>query len=174
MSSNRRPWVPNLQLPLLRSFILQRPLPFASPLWILLWLIFCRYHLDRLAPIYRLMEALKSSETAHAPKCRSKVLSCSPCASTCHCTFGLYLHALPCVASSGHAPSCASTAPQYSYWHHSAMSALVVSSLTSLACVNCRCHRLTFGELTFCNPGAPYPVFRVDFNFAVHFHIFCF
>ena len=29
-------------------------------------------------------------------------------------------------------------------------------------------------ELTFCSPGAPYPVFRIDFIFAVHFCIFCF
>ena len=29
-------------------------------------------------------------------------------------------------------------------------------------------------ELTFCSPGAPYPVFRVDFIFAVYFCIFCF
>ena len=29
-------------------------------------------------------------------------------------------------------------------------------------------------ELTFCSPGAPYLVFRVDFIFAVYFCIFCF
>ena len=29
-------------------------------------------------------------------------------------------------------------------------------------------------ELSFCSPGAPYPVFRVDFIFAVYFCIFCF
>ena len=29
-------------------------------------------------------------------------------------------------------------------------------------------------ELTFCSPGAPYPVFHVDFIFAVYFCIFCF
>ena len=33
---------------------------------------------------------------------------------------------------------------------------------------------LTESELTFCSPGAPYPVFRVDFIFAVYFCIFCF
>ena len=31
-SSSRRPWVPDLQPPLLRSFTLHRPLPLASPL----------------------------------------------------------------------------------------------------------------------------------------------
>ena len=39
-SSSRRPWVPDLQPPLLRSFTLHRPLPFVSPLQTLLWLRF--------------------------------------------------------------------------------------------------------------------------------------
>ena len=31
-----------------------------------------------------------------------------------------------------------------------------------------------FARVDFYNPSAPYPVFRVDFNFAVYFCIFCF
>ena len=31
-----------------------------------------------------------------------------------------------------------------------------------------------FPIVDFCNPGAPYPVFRIDFIFAVYFCIFCF
>ena len=85
-SSNHRPWVPDLQPPSLRSFTLHRPLPFASPLQILLWLRFWRYHRDRLAPIYIPMKASTPSETARAPTRRSKVLFCWPRAlraSTC-------------------------------------------------------------------------------------------
>ena len=40
MSSSRRPWVPDLQPLSLRSFTLPRPLPFASPLQILIRLRF--------------------------------------------------------------------------------------------------------------------------------------
>ena len=42
-SSSRRPWVPDLQPLSLRSFTLPRPLPFASPLQILIRLRFWRY-----------------------------------------------------------------------------------------------------------------------------------
>ena len=73
-SSNRRPWVPDLQLLSLRSFTLHRPLPFASPLQILLRLRFWRYHKDHLAPIYIPVKASTPSETARAPTRHSKVL----------------------------------------------------------------------------------------------------
>ena len=33
---------------------------------------------------------------------------------------------------------------------------------------------LTFSRVDFCSPGAPYPVFCIDFIFAVHFCILCF
>ena len=66
-SSSRRPWVPDLQLPLLRSFTLHRPLPLTSPLQTLLRLRFWSYHRDRLAPIYKTVKDSTSSETAHAP-----------------------------------------------------------------------------------------------------------
>ena len=79
-SSSRRPWVPDLQLPLLRSFTLHRPLLFASPLQILLRLRFWRYHWDRPAPIYTLVEASKKSEIARAPTRRSKLLFRRSCA----------------------------------------------------------------------------------------------
>ena len=74
MSSSRRPWVPDLQSPSLRSFTLHRPLPFASPLQILLWLRLWRYHWDHLALIYTFVEASTPSETAYAPMRLSKVL----------------------------------------------------------------------------------------------------
>ena len=73
-SSSRRPWVPDLQPPLLRSFTLHRPLLFVSLLRILLRFHFWRYHWDRPAPIYTLVEASLPSETARAPTCRSKLL----------------------------------------------------------------------------------------------------
>ena len=87
-SSSRRPWVPDLQPLSLRSFTLHRPLPFASPLQILLWLWFWRYHRDRLAPIYILVKASTLSETACAPTRSSKALfhwSRAPRASMRHC-----------------------------------------------------------------------------------------
>ena len=66
MSSNRRLWVPNLQPLSLRSPTLHKPLHVSSPPWILLRLRFYRYHWDRLAPIYTLVEASKPSEIARA------------------------------------------------------------------------------------------------------------
>ena len=100
-SSSRRPWVPNLQLPLLRSFTLHRPLPLASPLQTLLWLRFWSYHRDRLASIYKTMKASTPSETACAPTRRSKFLygwSRAPRASRLR-------HAPPCAVMIRHAPS---------------------------------------------------------------------
>ena len=73
-SSSRRPWVPDLQPPSLRSFTLHRPLPLASPLQILLRLRFWRYHRDCLVQIYKIVKALTPSETAHALTRQSKVL----------------------------------------------------------------------------------------------------
>ena len=135
MSSSHHPWVLDLQPPSLRSFTLQRPLPFASPLQILLRLRFWRYHWDRLALIYTLGEASKPSETACSPmpfKGSVPQLTClhaplhvwvvSPC-TPMHCIFKS--HAFTRLPM-----------PQPSYWRHSATSALIVSSLTSLACVN--------------------------------------
>ena len=66
-SSSRRPWVPDLQQSLLRSFTLHRPLPLASPSQTLLRLQFWTYHRDRLASIYKTVEDSTSSETARAP-----------------------------------------------------------------------------------------------------------
>ena len=79
-SSNRRLWVPNLQPSSLRSFTLHRPLPFASPLQILLRLCLWRYHWDRLALIYTLVEASTPSKTARASTCHSNFLFCWSCA----------------------------------------------------------------------------------------------
>ena len=84
MYSSRRPWVPDLQLPSLRSFTLHRPLLFASPLQVLLQLRFWRYHWDRPAPIYTLVAASPSSKTARAPTRRSKLLFRRSCATRAH------------------------------------------------------------------------------------------
>ena len=80
-SSSRRPWVPDLQPPLLRSFTLYRPLPLTSPLQTLLRLRFWSYHRDHLASIYKTVKDSTSSETARAPTRPSKFLyswSCAP------------------------------------------------------------------------------------------------
>ena len=93
-SSSRCPWVPDLQSLLLRNFTLHRPLPFASPLQILLRSRFWRYHKDRLAPIYTLVKASSPSETTRALTRHSKALfrwSRAPRASTRRCTSGFSL-----------------------------------------------------------------------------------
>ena len=81
-------------------------------------------------------------------------------------------------------------------WHNLATSTLVASSANVISSRHRWRHlqidfdlrqltlstlTLTSGELTvdlfrvdFCNPGASYPVFQVDFIFAIHFCIFCF
>ena len=96
-SSSRCPWVPDLQPLPLRSFTLQRPLLFASLPQILLRLISCRYHWDRLASIYTLVEALKPSKTTWAFMRHLKVLHCSSRAprTTAH---------LGCITMRSHAP----------------------------------------------------------------------
>ena len=73
-SSSSYPWVPDLQLPSLRSFTLHRPLPFVSPLQTLLRLRFWRNHRDRLVPIYKIVKASRPSKTAHAPTRHPKFL----------------------------------------------------------------------------------------------------
>ena len=98
-SSSRRPWVLDLQLPSLRNFTLHRPLPFTSPLQILLQSRFWRYHRDRLAPIYTIVKASTLSETTRATQ---RLCSFDHAPSTRHCTSRFSLRRL-------HVPSCAST-----------------------------------------------------------------
>ena len=83
-SPSRRPWVPDLQPPSLRSFTLHRPLSFASPLQTLLQLRFWRYHRDCLAPIYKIVKASTPSETARASTRFTHLLTSST--STFSCT----------------------------------------------------------------------------------------
>ena len=114
-SSSRRPWVPDLQLSSLRSFTLHRPLPFASPLKILLRLHLWRYHWDSLAPIYTLVESSTPSETTRTPTRHSKVLFRWSRAVHVPLHIWVFSHAPPCTATSGHAPPRALTrlhAPQ--------------------------------------------------------------
>ena len=131
-SSSCRPWVPNLQPSSLRSFTLHRPLPFASPLQILLRSHLWRYHWDRLAPIYTLAEPSTPSETTCTPTRRSKVLF--RWSRTVHAPLHIWVfsHAPPCTATSGHAPPRTSTLLLTSLL----TSALVASLLTSLAYVS--------------------------------------
>ena len=126
-SSNHRPWDLDLQPPL-RSFTFHRPLPFASPLQILLRLRLWRYHWDRLAPIYTLVEASMPSKTTRAPTRRSKVLlhwSCVPRAFHVPLHIWVFSYVLPRATTSGQAPltrlhalSRASTHLNHSRWRH--------------------------------------------------------
>ena len=76
------------------------------------------------------------------------------------------LHAPPRAGYCLHAPprarpALADVSPRWRHHHH----------------VSWRHHwlwPLTFSRVDFCNLGAPYPVFCVDFIFAVYFCIFCF
>ena len=113
MSSSHHPWVLDLQPPSLRSFTLQRPLPFASPLQILLQLRFWRYHWDRLALIYTLGEASKPSETACSPVPLKGSVSQLTCL---HAPLHVWVVS-PRTASSSHAPSRASTLLLTSFCH---------------------------------------------------------
>ena len=130
-SSNRHPWVSNLQPPSLRSFTLHRPLPFASPLQILLRLWFWRYHRDCLASIYIFMKASTPSKTTRAPTRHSKALfcwSCAPCASTHRC---FRSRAVTC----SHMPPRASTSRWRHCWRHP-RKPLLALLLTSHACIS--------------------------------------
>ena len=183
-SSSCCPWVSNLQPPSLRSFILQRPLPFASPPQILLRLHFWRYHWDRLTSIYTLVEASKPSETSCAPTHHSKVLFRSARPSTCHYSSGLFL---TCY----HVPHLQVTRR---YSSSSAVTRLLtsfcqVSHSYVIIDVTCLRHLLTssfdfrrfnrwllagltidfFPKLTFCSPSAPYPFFSRRFHFCSPF-----
>ena len=144
-SSNHRPWDLDLQPPL-RSFTFHRPLPFASPLQILLRLRLWRYHWDCLAPIYILVEPSTPSKIARAVQ---RFCSADHAPSTRHCTSGfslMRLHVPQLQVTRSHVPPRASTLSLTS-----STSALVVSLLTSLACVSRWRHPLTMGvwPLTF-------------------------
>ena len=160
-SSSRRPWVPDLQPLLLRSFTLHRPLPRASSLQTLLRLRFWSYHKDRLAPIYKTVKDSTSSETARAAQS--------------FCRVDHALHALPGPSMRSHAPARACFLLL--------MLALVTSSATTSAdqdvdltvdfdhwlWLRVDFDRWLFARVDFCSPGAPYLIFRVDFIFAVYF-----
>ena len=173
-SSNRRPWVPDLQPPSLRNFTLHRPLPFGSPLQILLRLRLWRYHWNRLAPIYTLVEPSMPLETTHAPTRRSKVLfhwSCAP--RTPHAFHAplhiwVFSHAPLHVATSGHAPPRASSLSLTSLLM-SSTSALVALLLTSLACVSHWRHPLTLGvwPLTMTGPLTLAVNFSLELTFSI-------
>ena len=149
-SSSRRPWVLDLQSPSLRSFTLHRPLPFASPLQILLRLRLWRYHWDRLTPIYTLVEASTPSETTRAPTRHSKVLFCSSCAPRAfHAPLHIWVFLTRCIfrLRAPYAPSRALTLPLTSLLT-SSMSALVATLLTTLARVSRWLYILTSGGLS--------------------------
>ena len=141
-SSSHRPWVLDLQLLSLRNFTLHRPLPFASPLQILLRPRFWRYHRDRLAPIYTIVKASAPSETAHAPTRRSKALflwSRAPRAFHAPLHIWVLSHAPPYAIASGHTPFTRRHAPPR------ISSLLLTSSTSTLACAvaNITCLRVS-------------------------------
>ena len=188
-SSSRRPWVLDLQLPSLRNFTLHRPLPFTSPLQILLQSRFWRYHRDRLAPIYTIVKASTPSETA-----RSAQRLCSADHAP-HAPLHIWVlsHAPPRVVTLGHASPRTFTRLILS------LTSLLMSSTSTLAWVvadiTCLCQPLTssfdlegltidfnravdfdhwfFSRVDFFSPDFSYPVFCVDFIFAVCFCILC-
>ena len=105
------------------------------------------------------------------------------------------LHALPCADYILHAPprarsALADVSPKWRHhchvtcWHHRPH--LLTSPTTSADIIVDKLLTwvdfdwgliLTvdfFARVDFCSPGAPYPVFHVDFIFAIHFCIFCF
>ena len=156
-----------------------------------------------IAPINFLQVPLRSScadiqthgRRPHAPPCAAQSFW-----ATAHAPYApLHIWVVhPCAPTRRIFRSCTLTCLTHSRWRRSATLALVASSLMSLACVivDVTClrqsmtssfdfgrfdHWLSVGltinfflELNFCSPGAPYPVFQVDFIFAVYFCIFFF
>ena len=185
-SSSRRPWVLDLQPPLLRNFTLHRPLPFASPLQILLRSRFWRYHKDCLAPIYTLVKASTPSETVRSPTRHLKALfrwSCAPHASTWRCTSGFSLmrrcfrsrtstlSLTSLLMSSTSALTC--VVADVTCLHQPLMSSFDSKGLTVDYGRAVDFNRWLFSKVKFFNQGSSYPVFRVDFIFAVCFCILC-
>ena len=183
-SSSCWPWVPDLQQPSLRNFTLHRPLPFASLLQILLRLQLWRYHIDCLAPIYTLVKASMLSETTCAPTHCSKALfrwSCTPraaahlgflsCASTCHYFKSRVVTRLNPLANI--IADVIHDSPRlHRCWHY--LLASVVDIIFWLWGLTVDFDRWLFSMVDFFSLGSPYPVFHVDFIFAVCFCILCF
>ena len=103
-SSSRFLGVPNLQPLSLRSPTPHRPLHVSLPPWILLQLRFCRYHWDRFAPIYTLVETSQPSEIARATQI--------------FCAQSHALHPPPRADSLLHAPLRTCTHKICTCWHH--------------------------------------------------------
>ena len=157
-SSNRRPWVLDLQSPL-RSFTFHRPLPFASPLQILLRLRLWRYHWDCLAPIYILVEPSTPSKIARAIQ---RFCSANHAPSTCHCTSGFSLMRL-------HVLQLQVTRPSRALTHLNPLANVIhVSPRCVVVDVTCLRQLLTssfdYGGLTI-----DFSNLTVDFNRAVDF-----
>ena len=164
MSSSHCLWVPNLQPLSLRSPTPHRPLHISSPPWILLRIHFCRYHWDRLAPIYMLVEDLQPSETARANSLLHALTRSKSALADVSLKWRHHCH----VICSHHRPLICWRHPP-----HQLTSSLTIPLTRVDQTVNFD-RRLTLTidfslGLTFCSPGAPYPVFRIDFIFAVHF-----
>ena len=179
---NHRPWVPDLQPPSLRSFTLHRPLSFASLLQTLLRLRFWRYHRDRLAPIYKLVKASTPLETARAPTRRLKFMYGWSRASTHHLfrsRASTRPHALHALVDVIHVNPCLRHC-----WRHLLVSAVDVIlwlwvfdrwllKVDHWLWPGIDFDRWLFSMVDFFNPGSSYPVFHVDFIFAVCFCILC-
>ena len=187
-SSNRRPWVPDLQSPSLRSFTLHRPLPFASPLQILLRLRFWKYHKDRLASIYIPVKASMPSETARAPTHHPHAFNTAPitsplpsskfsCSDLCRRKrIGLIRHSTRHHASTEVSASIEPHAPRATRSPANVIASVIIATsaltdvirlhhladvinLRRIANVITGSWPLTFFRVDFCSPSSPYPVF---------------
>ena len=178
-SSSRRPWVPDLQLPSLRSFTLHRPLPFASSLQTLLRLRYWKYHRDRLAPIYKIVKALTPSETARTPTHHSKFLydwSSTPHTSTCRLFRSRAVMRLLTSSTSALAYTVADVTCLHQLLMLSFDSGYLTVDFSRLTVDFELVLTLTIDfskKVDFFSPSSFYPIFCVDFIFAVCFCILC-
>ena len=136
-SSNRCLWVPDLQPLLLRSLTSYRPLHMSLPPWILHRLCFYRYHWDRFAPIYTLVEALQLSEIARALTHHPNIL----CPISCVTCAPMRWHWQPSSRASTrlHVPDLhllTSALGDVIYWHHCPPSTVVTHHIKLLTCIN--------------------------------------
>ena len=100
-----------------------------------------------------------------------------------HCNISYASHALhapPCCPLTSLVDVICHISPSYSladvtYWcHHlvNTQSTLTSAFVDSWPLTWQGIDRWLWHRVDFCSPGAPYPVFRVDFIFAVYFYIF--
>ena len=140
--------------------------------------IFCRYHWDRFAPIYTLVEASQPSEIARTLTCHPNILrQISRITRAFTCLHAPDLHLLTLTLGDiicwHHCPPFADVT-RHASWHQAVDPCWPYRWLDHwlwpMVDFNC----WLFARVDFRSPGAPYPVFHVDFIFTIHFCIFCF